>query len=317
MCHKATSRYGFHCQGPSIVRISTFMTLLTWIDYTPNRIGNLVAPVVFDCADVSLIVPVKNNQPGVNRFLSALFATHPPYALPREIIIVDNGSTIPTYISPSFQRQGIPVHVLRCDRVGPASARNAGAAVAGGRWLLFADSDCEPTSSFVAGFGDAMSGAIGYAGYVRAAGMDRLSRYYESQHILVPPRVAEDRPQYLITANALVWKDAFEAVAGFDETFSLAGGEDVDLGFRLSEIGSLAYAPGSVVQHDFSDGYRGFLRRFIRYGRGNRLLARRHGLNLRPKPFFPVQPSMYNSAAAVAQFVCLALGYWTHRGDGT
>jgi glycosyltransferase involved in cell wall biosynthesis len=291
------------------------MTLLTWIDYTPPRIDSLFAPHAFDCAAVSVIVPVKDNQAGVNRFLSALFATHTPHVLPREVIIVDNRSTVPVHLSPSFQRHGVPVRLVRCERAGPASARNAGAAVASGQWLLFTDSDCEPTASFVAGFGDAMNGAVGYAGYVCAAGEDRLSRYYESQEILVPPRVADDRPQYLITANALVWKHAFEAVGGFDESYPLAGGEDVDLGFRLSQIGLLAYAPASVVRHDFSDGYIGFVRRFIRYGRGNRRVARGYGISLRPKPFAPARPCVYNWLVAVAQFACLAWGYSTGAGE--
>jgi cellulose synthase/poly-beta-1,6-N-acetylglucosamine synthase-like glycosyltransferase len=165
-----------------------------------------------------------------------------------------------------------------------------------------------------------MNGAIAYAGHVCAAGGDCLSRYYESQHILIPPRVAENRPQYLITANALVWRRAFEAIGGFDESFQRAGGEDVDLGFRLSQIGLLAYAPTAVVRHDFNDGYRGFVRRFIRYGRGNRQLASRHGLDLQPMPFVPAEPSVYNWFAAVAQFACLFAGYvigpdgWSQRG---
>lgn len=291
------------------------MTLLTWIRYTPSRTGSFVAPREFSCADVSLIMPVKDHQSGVDRFLSALFATHTPSSLPREIIIVDNRSTVPVHVPPPFRDHGVPIRVVRCDKVGPASARNAGAAVASGQWLLFTDSDCEPIAGFVAGFEGAMNGAVGYAGFVRAAGKDRLSAYYESQDILIPPRVEDDCPQYLITASALVWKDAFDAVGGFDEGFPLAGGEDVDLGFRLSQIGTLAYAPRSVVCHDFGDGYVGFLRRFVRYGRGNRRLARRYGINLRPRPFAPTQRRIYNWLAALAQFTCLAWGYWTAPGE--
>jgi GT2 family glycosyltransferase len=126
----------------------------------------------------------------------------------------------------------------------------------------------------------------------------------------VPPKVVEDRPQYLITANALVWREAFHAVGGFDEDFLLAGGEDVDLGFRLSQVGSLSYAPCSIVRHDFTDGYRGFVRRFVRYGRGNRLLATRYQIDLRPRVFRPTVRSGYNWFAALIQFLCLSWGYW-------
>lgn len=264
----------------------------------------------FRCADVSLILPVKDNQAGLERFLTALFGTHAPDVLPREIIVVDNGSSPPISIPGSFTTNNVPVRLLQCRKPGPASARNTGCRAARGRWLLFADSDCEPTASFVSGYANAMNGSIGYAGYVSSLGKDRLSRYYESQDILIPPRVREGRPQYLITANSLVWRRAFEAVGGFDERFPLAGGEDVDLGFRLSQIGVLSYAPASVVRHDFSDGYAGFVKRFIRYGRGNRKLAGDYRINLRPRPFIPASPKPFNWCAAVAQFLCLSWGYW-------
>jgi glycosyltransferase involved in cell wall biosynthesis len=292
------------------------VTFLTWIDYTPIKRGNLLAPRTFACSQVSVIVPVKNNQAGVDRFLAALFHTHAPDTLPREIIIVDNRSAVPIVIPQRFAERAVPIRLVRCDRQGPASARNAGCAVARGKWLLFTDSDCEPTRSFVSGYAAAMNGSVGYAGYVRSRGTDRFSRYYESQDILIPPRVAEDRPHYLITANSLVWRHAFEVVGGFDEGFPLAGGEDVDLGFRLSQSGSLSYAPASVVEHDFGDGARGFIRRFVRYGWGNQRLARRYRIDLRPRPIVPAHRSLFNWGAAMAQFLCLSWGYWTAARDG-
>lgn len=287
------------------------MTLITWIEYTPPVLQRMLAPRRFHCADVSLIIPVKDNQSGLERFLAALFRTHASDALPREVIVVDNCSSPPTSIPALFGNRDIPVRLIRCSKPGPASARNAGCRAASGRWFLFADSDCEPTASFVPGYGAAMNGSVGYAGYVAAIGDDLLSRYYVSQDILVPPRVAEDRPQYLITANSLVWRRAFSAVGGFDESYPLAGGEDVDLGFRLSQIGQLSYAPASVVRHDFGDGGFGFVRRFVRYGHGNRKLARDYRIDLRPKPFIPARPGIFNYCAAVAQFLCLLWGYWT------
>ncbi|HEU0299911.1 MAG TPA: glycosyltransferase, partial [Longimicrobium sp.] len=243
------------------------------------------------------------------------FENHAQGTFPREIVVVDNGSSPPIHIPERYTNRGVPIYLIQCHKPGPASARNAGCRVAHGLWFLFADSDCEPTESFILGYAAAMNGSIAYAGYVTSRGADRLSRYYESQDILVPPRVREDRPQYLITANALVWRRAFEAVGGFDERYPLAGGEDVDLGFRLSQIGLLSYAPTSVVRHNFSDGYGGFVRRFIRYGRGNRKLARDYRINLRPKPFIPVRQGVFNWCAALAQFLCLSLGYWTARPD--
>jgi GT2 family glycosyltransferase len=292
-------------------KANTAVTLITWIDYTPPVLERIVVARRFRCADVSVIIPVKDNQEGLERFLSAFFQNHGPGVFPREIVVVDNGSSPRIRIPERFARCDVPVQLVRCRKPGPASARNAGCRAARGCWFLFSDSDCEPTASFVSGFAAAMNGSIGYAGYVSSLGDDSLSQYYESQDILVPPRVREDRPQYLITANALVWRRAFEKIGGFDERFPLAGGEDVDLGFRLSQVGFLSYAPASVVRHDFSDGYGGFVRRFVRYGRGNRKLARDYGISLQPRPFIPARQRTFNWFAAVAQFLCLFWGYWT------
>ncbi|HLW00395.1 MAG TPA: hypothetical protein VKT82_17140 [Ktedonobacterales bacterium] len=82
----------------------------------------------------------------------------------------------------------------------------------------------------------------------------------------MPPRIEEagiSRPEYLITANALVWKPALEAIDGFDETITIAAGEDIDLGFRLREIGALESAPTALIYHDFAGGLLAFMRRFV------------------------------------------------------
>ncbi len=285
------------------------MTLLSWIRFVPAKVGELLGPQFFACSDVSLIVPVKDNQVGVERLLSALFANHDRGMLPREVILVDNNSAPPLTISARYEGYGVPIRILRCSEPGPACARNVGATAAQGEWLLFTDSDCVPTASFISGYRPAINGALAYAGYVQAIHSDRLSCYYASQEILVPPKVQEERPQYLITANALVWKAAFEAVGGFDERYRLAGGEDVDLGFRLSAVGSLSYAPESIVLHDFTDGLAGFVRRFVRYGAGNRQLANHYGIDLRPRPFTPNVRSAFNLMIAGLQFVALWWGY--------
>ncbi|MFT3766252.1 MAG: glycosyltransferase family 2 protein [Minicystis sp.] len=203
---------------------------------------------------------------------------------------------------------------------GPARARNVGAKLATGSWLLFTDSDCEPTNSWVKGFIPALNGSIAYAGGVRAKGSDRLSRYYDTQRTLVPPPGRPGYPAYLVTANALVWRVAFDAVGGFDERFPYAAGEDIDFGLRLWRIGDISYAPEALVVHDFEPTWTAFVSRFIRYGRGNRFLAAHYGASLRPRPFVPASLSWFNAVASVAQYVSMTLGYeaeriWRRRAD--
>ena len=41
------------------------------------------------------------------------------------------------------------------------------------------------------------------------------------------------RPEYVITANALIWRRALQDIGGFNETITIAAGEDIDLDFAL------------------------------------------------------------------------------------
>ena len=272
------------------------------------------APNCINSLDISIVLPVKDNQQGVILFLSEFLRTHTPDLYPREIIIIDNNSWPPITIPPELLMNGLSITLLHCSRQGPASARNLGIQHARTEWIAFTDSDCMPCSTFLSGYFTAMNGSVGYAGNVKAWGRDRWSRYYESQEILMPPSTDEDgkiRPAYVITANALVWKTALEAIGGFNETIEIAAGEDIDLGFRLREIGTLSYATATCIYHNFNGGICSFVRRFVRYGKGNKHISRLHALDLTPKIFSAKESSVFNLLLSRMQYVCLSWGYRT------
>ena len=266
--------------------------------------------------EISVVVPVKDNHQGINNYLEQFFKTHSPRDYPKEIIVVDNNSSIPIRINKNYRSRGLKIILLHCKRPGPGAARNLGARLARGQWVLFNDSDCLPTSSLLSGYLKSCNRSIAYAGNVKSKGADRLSRYYDSQEILIPLKIYNYKgafvPQYLITANALIWRKAFLEVNGFNETITLAGGEDIDLGLRLSQIGQLSYAMESVVHHDFNDGLTGFRKRFIRYGKGNKVVANLWNADLRPRLFRPNKRTLYNEVVAKLQYVYLLIGYLKH-----
>ena len=223
--------------------------------------------------EISIVIPVKDNQIGVENYLKRFFETHVEKDYPKEIIVVDNNSNPEIVISQKYLNNRLPIKLIKCSKIGPASARNKGVKISNGKWILFNDSDCIPTSSLLKGYLNADNQSVAYAGNIKSLYKDKLSLYYESQEILIPLKTYDNNgnfvPQYLITANSLVWKEAFNEVNGFNENIGIAGGEDVDFGLRLSEIGSLSYAFDSIAIHDFSDGIIGFYKRFKRYGVGN------------------------------------------------
>ena len=290
------------------------MTFQSSFPLQPRWLGRATAPIHAYLHNVSVVIPVKNNQRGVDRFLTALLQTHTPDQFPREIILVDNHSSLPLQIAPHYAERGLTIVLLSCTRLGPASARNVGAQAARGTWILFTDSDCVPTETFLTGYLSHLNGAVGYVGAVLSAGSDTLSHYYESQAILTPPPVQQggwERPAYLITANALVWKQAWLRIEGFNETIHIAAGEDIDFGLRLWEIGPLSYAPYAQVMHVFERGLASFVKRFVRYGRGNHLLHCLYHVDLAPRPFAATVPSVRNRLLASLQYAAMSWGYHT------
>lgn len=287
------------------------MTMISRLGFKPNKKETIASDILLSTKGITIVIPVKNNQKGIDLFLSEFFKTHDKTTFPKEILIVDNNSAIPTIIN--YNNSPIPVRLLMCSKIGPASARNFGVKNSKTDWILFTDSDCVPTSSLLTGYLKVQNNSVGYSGNIKAYRKDIFSKYYESQEILLPPKVYEQpnnpRPDYLITANCLVWRPAFDVVGGFNETIQIAGGEDIDLGFKLLTIGQLTYAFDSIAEHNFCGGLSHFRERFIRYGYGNKLIGTLYGLDLKPKLFKPNKPTPINYTLAFLQYLWLDVGY--------
>lgn len=286
------------------------MTMISRLGFKPTKKNNLISDFLGKTDDITIVIPVKDNQNGIDLFLTEFFKTHTIGYYPKEIIIVDNNSNPAIKITKDFP---VIVRLLTCSKIGPASARNLGVQQSKTDWILFTDSDCVPTSSLLTGYMKVQNGSLGYAGNIKALGQDIISKYYEQQEILVPPKVYErpnePRPDYLITANCLVWRPAFDKVGGFNETIKIAGGEDIDLGFKLLNIGRLTYAFDSIARHNFGDGLLDFRERFVRYGFGNKIISKLYDLDLKPKTFKPNKRSSINYILAFLQYVWLSKGY--------
>ncbi|BEU03032.1 hypothetical protein OAG1_18320 [Agarivorans sp. OAG1] len=285
------------------------MTLLSAFGYRPNKKKPIKVASHISPQRVSVVIPVKNNQAGITRFLSLLPKVMPLEQRPLEVIVVDNNSDQPLSLP---QEYPLPLKLAQCMPIGPAAARNVGVDLAKGEWVLFTDSDCIPTANMVSGYSTDQNRFVAYAGGIDIISNDLLSRYYRGQETLIPREAKYSErlaPDYLVTANCLVQKTAIEHIGGFDSRFKQAGGEDIDLAFRLLEIGDLAYQFNSVTVHEFDDGFNGFVKRFQRYGRGVRQLADKYQLDFKPRPFLPTKLTLPNLGLAFIEYVAYATGY--------
>src|SRR5260370_14744356 len=98
------------------------MTLLTAFGITSTHRGNAVAPHKLALSDLTIVVPVKNNQIGVTRLLESCLRVFAPNHCPAEILLVDNLSHPPVEDS-AHLASSLPVRLLICAKPSAAAAR--------------------------------------------------------------------------------------------------------------------------------------------------------------------------------------------------
>jgi teichuronic acid biosynthesis glycosyltransferase TuaG len=96
-----------------------------------------------DFADVSVVMPAYNSGRTVERALASIAAQS---VRPREVIVVDDGSTDDTVARVKAmmgRMNGIRLRLFSQRNAGAGAARNRAVAEAAGGWLAFLDSDDE------------------------------------------------------------------------------------------------------------------------------------------------------------------------------
>jgi GT2 family glycosyltransferase len=191
-----------------------------------------------------------------------------------EVIVVDDGSGMPPETVVAAFHDRLDVTLLTQPHVGPAIARNTGAARAKGAFLAFTDDDCIPAPSWLqtlaARFATAPDCAIG--GQTLNALPD--NPYSTASQLLVDYlysyyNVDPNRSRFFASNNLAFPTEQFRIVGGFDTTFPLAAGEDRELCDRWLRHGyQMMYAPEATVYHRQALTLRSFWRQHFSYGRG-------------------------------------------------
>ena len=197
---------------------------------------------------ISVIVPSYNGGEDLRRCLASLVAADPG---PEEILVVldgglDDGEAL---------ERDFAVKVIRLEkRGGPARARNEGAQVAVGEILCFVDADVVVPADYFQAlrplFADnaSLDGVIGsyddepvadnFIGQYR-----NLFHHYVHQH-------AKVEVESFWGACGAVRSNAFAAVGGFDESYTVPSIEDIELGYRLFKAGyTIRLEKGLQVKH--------------------------------------------------------------------
>ncbi|MBN2576041.1 MAG: glycosyltransferase [Deltaproteobacteria bacterium] len=197
-----------------------------------------------------------------------------------EVIVVDDGSVTPLGPVVDEARGSLSLRVLRRPNGGPSAARNAGLAVARGRFVAFTDDDCRPEPGWLAAFerrlGDDAAALVG--GRTVNALVD--DPFASTSQLIVDLAVDHynrdpEDARFFPASNLAVARDGLAALGGFAAELRTA--EDRDLCDRWRALGRrLRLAPDAVVLHAHALDLRSFWRQHLGYGRGAWRFLRAH-----------------------------------------
>jgi|694.fasta_scaffold05370_15 glycosyltransferase involved in cell wall biosynthesis len=175
---------------------------------------------------VSIIIPFYNNHDTINETLTSAFSQSHPNI---EVILIDDGSIIPykkTLENQNFKH-------FRQENKGVSAARNHGAKMASGEYLLFLDADDLIDSRYV----EKCLNEFSKNKNVKIVYANAMKFGHESQPWILPDYKGFENflIENCIYISALIKKSDFDQAQGFDE--NLIFYEDWDLWISILKNG--------------------------------------------------------------------------------
>lgn len=204
---------------------------------------------------ISIVIPAHNASKTISKTLRALTLEEEG----NEITIVDDGSTdnIKDIVS-KFSG----VKYIYQQNQGPAAARNNGWWSSSGDIICFTDSDCIPEKGWALALANQFDSdkiaAVG--GSYEIANQDNLlasciHKEILERHLKMPREV-----KALGSYNLAVRRKVLEEIGGFDQSYSMASGEDNDLSYRIRKKGlTLIFNKDIKVAHFYPDNLYKYL----------------------------------------------------------
>lgn len=266
-------------------------------------------------ADVSVVIPVKDDGDGLGETLAAL-AVLRWESRPVRVLVVDDGSrdagAATSRAVAAAASRGMAVQaVIQPVNQGPAAARNAGAALVSTDWAWFLDAGVRPVPDcldILVRAGQEHD-AVAWTGPVLVEDTGPFATYYRAQFTHCPPAEPDGRLQTFVGASVVVNMAAFRFIGGFDPSFRRAACEDFDLGLRLRAHGDIAWVSGLAVHHRFAEDETDFRMRFTRYGFGFWQFGRKWRCDMEPWRVTPNLPDPFSRRLAELQYASLMAGW--------
>lgn len=199
--------------------------------------------------NLSVVIPVYNGGSDLQQCLEALSRSTRP---PDELIVVDDASADGS--AELAGRFGSVISSQSQEPLGPARARNLGAARAQGDILLFLDADVTVHADTLAlierHFAEHPETAALFGSYDdEPPHRSLVSLYKNLQHHFVHHHGQADASTFWTGVGA-IRREVFLRLGGFDESYGQPSIEDIELGVRLKAAGyGIRLCPDVQVTH--------------------------------------------------------------------
>jgi glycosyltransferase involved in cell wall biosynthesis len=249
----------------------------------------------------SIIIPYHNSKDTIGPLLDSI--AHSKNAPPFEMIVVDDAS-LEVLQKTSFARPPLlklKLQILRLSQNrGPGAARNRGAGIAKGKFLVFFDSD-------VVLFPDALYNLWKIyeddPDIVAVTGVwvkhQKTKKFFPNFKALrdwsywINERDKSGYYYLFSTRCASIKREVFERLKGFDETYTSPLVEDIEFTYRVARRYAIIFAPNVRVHHEFEDFFPIAKKYFRRSYWWTKLYQSR-------KKFDPVATTLQEAASALS-----------------
>lgn len=235
---------------------------------------------------ITIVIPTHNRKDILEKCLEAL--SNQSYPQDRyEILVIDDGSTDGTKaLLEKLSKEIGNLRYMSQEQGGPAKARNLGINKAKGPIILITGDDCIADNKLLEEHSkihqrESNVAVLGRIEWSPDIEITPFMEYVGKTHQFNFPSIEQERRNvsfcYFYTSNISVAKNLLIKVGLFDEDFTDAVYEDVELGYRLWKAGlRIIYNDRALTYHHHPVTLRGYIQRQIRAGKAAVIFHQKH-----------------------------------------
>lgn len=267
---------------------------------------------------LSIVIPTHNSQNTITNLLISIHTSEFRHFGDIEVLVVDDYSTDKTrgIVRKLVEKLKYKLVLLPLNKnLGPAKARNYGVKKAGGKYILFLDSDVVLAKS-------TLRYAFHFAKEGKVKAFTGIWQYEQKTKKFFPNFKAmrdwvywfierEKYARYYLFSTRIAGIDRklFLKIGGFDEKFLQPTVEDIDLTYRIEKYAKIRFSPELMIYHEFED----FWPVAVKYFKRSRDWILLYQKRLRFDPVATSKKEAFKSILSAFFVLFLVLGFvhWT------